>query len=518
MHFKLGTGRDRFQRLAGFERGQGAFEPGEIKKRRGHAPDVAKQRQGVKDPGRHCERSEAIQSFWIAASAPWASSQGRLTKLRLDPQRACPKLRLMFRCLLLTTLLLASPALAQGELRGHGGPVRALAVTGDGREVISGSFDSSSLVWTLDRGTARAVLRAHDSAVHTVGATPSVFVTGGEDGRLAIWNRQDLSKPLRIEKIHSAPIAALSVSPDGKSIATASWDSSILITPLDGGPSRRLEGHQGNVNGVGFMPDGTTLVSAGYDATLRIWPQSGTPRVIKLDSPLNALSIASDGRIAAGGSDGTLFLLDAQGDNLRKIEAADAPLIALAFSPDATRLAAASPRGSVTLFETRTAKSVFTLNGPGLPVWSLAFSPDGKVLFTGGSDRLVRRWSAVNGDHLGPIVIERPAEMFVSDGSRGAEVYKACAVCHTLTPEAENRAGPTLYGVIGRRIGTAPGFVYSADFAKHDIIWTKDTIAKLFELGPSRYTPGTKMPEQRVGSEEDRAALVEFIEKAARPR
>ena len=106
----------------------------------------------------------------------------------------------------------------------------------------------------------------------------------------------------------------------------------------------------------------------------------------------------------------------------------------------------------------------------------------------------------------------------VSDGSRGADVFKACAVCHTLTPDAENRAGPTLYGVLGRRIGTAPGYVYSAGFAAHDIVWTKETIAKLFDVGPAAYTPGTKMPEQRVGSAEDRAALVDFIEKATRTR
>lgn len=419
---------------------------------------------------------------------------------------------------ILLVALLATPALAQGELRGHGGPVQALSVTPDGREAISGSFDSSAIVWALERGTARAVLRAHESAVHAVGVTPHGFVTAGEDGRLAIWARNDLTKPIRIDKIHTAPIAALNISPDGKTIATASWDSSLALTPLDGGTLRRLEGHQGNVNGVGFLPDGETLVSAGYDATLRIWPAQGAARVIKLDAPLNALSIAPDGRMAAGGSDGTLFLLDAQGNNLRKIEAADSPLIAIAFSPDSARLAAASPRGSVTLFDTASGKALFTLNGPGLPVWSLAFSADGKVLFTGGGDRLVRRWSAVNGDHLGPIVIEKPAEMFVSDGSRGADVFKACAVCHTLTPEAENRAGPTLYGVIGRRIGTAPGYVYSVGFAAHDIVWTKETIAKLFELGPSTYTPGTKMPEQRVSSDEDRAALADFIEKATRPR
>jgi cytochrome c len=72
--------------------------------------------------------------------------------------------------------------------------------------------------------------------------------------------------------------------------------------------------------------------------------------------------------------------------------------------------------------------------------------------------------------------------------------------------------------VVGRRIGTAPGYVYSPDFAKHDIVWTKETIARLFELGPSVVTPGTNMPEQKLVSPQDRAALVDFIERASKPR
>jgi cytochrome c len=71
--------------------------------------------------------------------------------------------------------------------------------------------------------------------------------------------------------------------------------------------------------------------------------------------------------------------------------------------------------------------------------------------------------------------------------------------------------------VIGRRIGSLPGYAYSSGFADHDIIWSKETIGRLFELGPAAYTPGTKMPEQRVTSSEDRAALVEFLESASRP-
>ena len=47
-----------------------------------------------------------------------------------------------------------------------------------------------------------------------------------------------------------------------------------------------------------------------------------------------------------------------------------------------------------------------------------------------------------------------------------------------------------------------------------DLVWTKERIAELFDIGPNAYTPGTKMPEQRVVDPDDRKALVDFIAKA----
>jgi cytochrome c len=60
------------------------------------------------------------------------------------------------------------------------------------------------------------------------------------------------------------------------------------------------------------------------------------------------------------------------------------------------------------------------------------------------------------------------------------------------------------------------GYNYSEGLKHLDILWTPETLAKLFEIGPAPYTPGTKMPEQRIGSREDRDALVKFLERATR--
>ena len=96
-------------------------------------------------------------------------------------------------------------------------------------------------------------------------------------------------------------------------------------------------------------------------------------------------------------------------------------------------------------------------------------------------------------------------------------MFRACVACHSLRPEEGNRAGPTLYGIFGRPIASVPGYRYSEAFRRLDVVWTPQTVAKLFELGPATFTPGTRMPEQRIGSPEDRAALVDFLARATKP-
>ncbi len=95
-------------------------------------------------------------------------------------------------------------------------------------------------------------------------------------------------------------------------------------------------------------------------------------------------------------------------------------------------------------------------------------------------------------------------------------MFGACVACHTLTPNEGTRAGPTLAGLFGRRIASVPDYRYSEPLKRMDIVWTPETVARLFEVGPARYTPGTKMPEQTIGSAADREALVRFLEKATR--
>jgi len=422
-------------------------------------------------------------------------------------------MRFRFKGLCAALLMPLACTTAHAQLRGHGGPVRALAISPDGARAVSGSFDTSAIRWSLTRSVAEQVMRFHDAAVNAV-----VFLkdgriaTGGGDAHIAIWT-PGRQTPDTVLDGHTGPVVALAVAPDGKTLASASWDHTVRLWPLVGGAPRLLEGNAQNVNGVAFSPDGTQVISAGYDATIHMWQFAGSGVSVRsLPSPLNTVTVAPDGEIVAAGASGRVFFLSSTGDTLGEVEAAPTPIIQLAISNDGTLVAAAGIRGSVAIIDRKARKLVRTLVGPGLPVWSVAFFPDNKTLLTGGTDRVIRRWDAIKGEAIDSAVVGAPEDPLKQyAGDHGAEVFRHCVACHTLTPDEGNKAGPTLWHIFGRRIATLPGYNFSPALKTLDIVWSKETVAKLFEIGPAHYTPGTKMPEQTIGSEADRKALVDFL-------
>jgi len=425
----------------------------------------------------------------------------RKAAIALFPKKRRPA-SLTFSALLIILPIGVTTTFAQ--LRGHGGPVRALAISSDGQTAISGSFDATAIRWSLTRNAAEQVLRFHADAVNAaVLLRDGRAATAGADGRIAIWSSGKAEPDIALEG-HTAPIVALAAAPDGATLASASWDHTVRLWSLAGGAPRVLDGHTQNVNGVAFAPDGRTLVSVSYDQSARIWPlsDSSAPTVVAMPSPLNAVSVSGDGEIVAGAADGKIYFLTASGARGGEVAAGPRPVISIAISPDGALVAAASIGGSVALIDRAARSLARTLVGPGLPVWSVAFLPDGRTLLSGGADPLLRETA---GDPLAAYA-----------GDRGADIFRACVACHTLRAEQANRAGPTLAGIFGRRIATLPGYNFSKALKRLDIVWTPETVSRLFEIGPATYTPGTKMPEQRIGSEQDRAALVQFLERATK--
>lgn len=422
----------------------------------------------------------------------------------------------------LPVLLAWLPAVAPRaqDLAGHGGPVRALAVL-PGGGLASAGFDHAVILWDPEAGRALRVVRWHAGAVAALAVLPDGgLASAGEDGRIAIWPPSgsppgpsgDAEAPARVLQGHAAPIAALAAGPQGR-IASAGWDGTVRVWAPDG-TAEVLEGHAGPVNGVAWGVGGG-LASAGYDGTVRIWEAGGHRTLADTGVPQNALAPLPDGQWASAGADGTVRLVGADGA-MWELAAGNRPVVGLAISPQGDSLAAASLGGSVAVWSLADGRLRHTLEGPGLPVWSVAFAADGRTLWTGGQDRVVRRWDALSGAPLGTAAPPLEAPPGPAAEAHGAQVFRACAACHALTAEAGPMAGPHLHGLFGRRMGSLPGYRYSARLAQGDIRWTPETVADLFTRGPDVVTPGTKMPGQTVGEPADLAALLRFLQAATR--
>jgi cytochrome c len=391
---------------------------------------------------------------------------------------------------------LGAGASAAQDLSGHGGPVRALALAGD--RVYSGSFDTRAIVW---EGTAALqVTRAHDGAVTAVQPlADGRFASGGQDGRVAIWGVG--AAPERLEQWHDMPVGALAPWRDG--VASGGWDGRIVLWDGSGRAVAIEDAHEGQITGLAAWDGG--LASVGADARLRIW-RGETTETIPLPSPAVALA-TDDAALFAAGADGVLRRIVPGTEGVAEIALSERPLLAVAAGHGL--VAASGTDGQVWLLDADSLEAREVIPSGQRPVWALALTAD--TLLTGGADGLIRRWSH-DGRPLGAGMTPEPT----LTGSRGAEVFRACAVCHTLSPDDIPRAGPTLHGIFGRAIATAPDYDYSEALRRLDIVWSPDTVARLFEVGPEAYTPGSRMPEQRIPDPEDRAALIAFLQQMTR--
>ena len=187
-------------------------------------------------------------------------------------------------------------------------------------------------------------------------------------------------------------------------------------------------------------------------------------------------------------------------------------MISLAISPDGALVAAASIGGSVAVIDRKTRDAGAHAGRPraaGVVGRVSARQPhpahrrrrQHHPALECGDRRARRSASAGDGGRSAGRLCRRPRRGYLS---------RLCRLPYAWR-RAGQPGGPTLAGIFGRRIATLPGYNFSEALKRLDIVWTPETVSRLFEIGPSAYTPGTKMPEQRIGSEQDRAALVQFL-------
>lgn len=237
---------------------------------------------------------------------------------------------------------------------------------------------------------------------------------------------------------HQSSIVDLAFSPDGKLLASGSYDDTVkLWNVADGSLINTLEAHTDNVDLVSFSPDGRLLATAGWDKIIRIWDVAHNKLLttFREDHVLaRGLAFSPDGKtLASVSSSKEAFKLwdVSTGERIRTF---DIPHVAtfflnsVAFSPDSKMLAsvllntppdsvslnednsmvisrgdtpdAGTPRNrhkTISLWDTTDGKLIMTLSGHAVNIESLAFSPDRQILASGSEDNTIKLWNIADG-------------------------------------------------------------------------------------------------------------------------
>ena len=155
--------------------------------------------------------------------------------------------------------------------------VESLAVSGDSKFIVSGSFQEIS-IWDAKTGNHRQTIRgfAHEVVALAFSADGKLLATGGgvptEEGEVKFFEVASWKQIGEIKSGHSDTVYGLCFNPDGKKIATCSSDKIIKVWDVPSGKfDKSFEGHTHHVLDVGWSPDGKLLASAGGDHVVKVW-------------------------------------------------------------------------------------------------------------------------------------------------------------------------------------------------------------------------------------------------------
>lgn len=285
------------------------------------------------------------------------------------------------------------------SLVGHTDTVWAVAISPDGKTLVSGSFDKTMRLWNLPAGTWRQTLSQHSDAVRSIAisADNKMLVSGSSDKTIKIWDLQT-GELIRSIAGHMGPVWAVALSPDGKTLVSGSYDGTIKTWDAQSGkPLQTISEDYDSVWSLAISPDGQTLASGSYGSTIKLWNLQTGELLRTLSGHTDAvrsIAISPDGKTLVSGSwDKTVKVWDLQtGELLHTFSGHADRVLSVAISSDGRTIASGSVDHTVKLWDLQSSTLLYTFSGHSDWVISVAFSPDGRTLASSSKDKTIKLW------------------------------------------------------------------------------------------------------------------------------